>query len=188
VSVAGKGTITYIYDATGNKLQKRTYDSLKGALTLTTDYLGGFVYENSVLQFLGHEEGRVRLNHNVSVSSSTVFVYDYFVKDHLGNTRMVLTDEQQQDVYPVATFEDGAVATESNYCTINTAAIVPNPSTLAPTYPNNNGNPPYNTNPTSNTTATSLKMYRLNGATGDKMGLGITLRVMAGDNVAIYGK
>ncbi|PQV55851.1 hypothetical protein CLV53_1471, partial [Sediminibacterium magnilacihabitans] len=92
VNVAGKGAITYIYDAAGNKLQKRTYDSLKSALTLTTDYLGGFVYENSVLQFLGHEEGRVRLNHNVSVSSPTVFVYDYFVKDHLGNTRMVLTD------------------------------------------------------------------------------------------------
>jgi RHS repeat-associated protein len=187
INVAGKGTITYIYDATGNKLQKRTYDSLKSALTLTTDYLGGFVYENSVLQFLGHEEGRVRLNHNITVNSPTVFVYDYFVKDHLGNTRMVLTDEQQQDVYPVATLEDGAVGTEGNYYTINTAAIVPNPP-LPVTYPNNNGNPPYNTNPTSNTIATSLKMYKLNGATGDKMGLGITLRVMAGDNVAIYGK
>lgn len=190
INVTGKGTITYIYDAAGNKLQKRTYDSVKNTLTMTTDYLGGFVYENSVLQFLGHEEGRVRLNHNVSVSSPSVFVYDYFVKDHLGNTRMVLTDEQQQDVYPVATLEDGAVGTESNYYTINTGAIVPNPASFPPasTYPNNNGNPPYNTNPTSNTTATSLKMYKLNGATGDKLGLGITLKVMAGDNVAIYGK
>ncbi len=187
IYVGGKDTITYIYDATGNKLQKRVCDSLKGTLTMTTDYLGGFVYENSVLQFLGHEEGRVRLNHNVSVNSPTVFVYDYFVKDHLGNTRMVLTDEQQQDVYPVATLEDGATTTEGLYYSINPAAIVPNPP-LPVTYPNNNGNPPYNTNPTSNTTATSLKMYRLNGANGDKMGLGITLRVMAGDNVAIYGK
>ncbi|MDP1765229.1 MAG: RHS repeat-associated core domain-containing protein, partial [Sediminibacterium sp.] len=63
-----------------------------------------------------------------------------------------------------------------------------NPASLPSTYLNNNGNPPYNTNPSSNTTATSLKMYRLNGATGDKTGLGITLRVMAGDNVSIYGK
>lgn len=31
-------------------------------------------------------------------------------------------------------------------------------------------------------------MYKLNGATGDKTGLGITLKVMAGDAVNIYGK
>ena len=112
----------------------------------------------------------------------------YFIKDHLGNVRMVLTDEQQQDTYPAATLEDGATQVESNYYTINPSDIVTNPPSLPNTYQNNNGNPPFNNNPSSNPTATSQKMYRLNGATGDKTGLGITLRVMSGDNVNIFGK
>jgi len=50
---------------------------------------------------------------------------------------------------------------------------------------NNNGIP----NPgNSNATANSTKMYRLNAATGDKMGLGIMLKVMSGDTVSILGK
>ena len=63
-----------------------------------------------------------------------------------------------------------------------------NPPSLPANYQNNNGNPPYNTNPSSNTTATSTKLYRLNGASGVKTGLGITLKVMAGDVVNIFGK
>jgi RHS repeat-associated protein len=31
-------------------------------------------------------------------------------------------------------------------------------------------------------------MYKLNGASGDKTGLGITMKVMSGDNIAIYGR
>ena len=32
-------------------------------------------------------------------AANTSYIYDYFMKDHLGNTRMVLTTEQQTDVY-----------------------------------------------------------------------------------------
>jgi len=187
INVAGKGTIKYVYDAAGNKLQKQTDDAtVAGGKTTVTDYINGYVYENNVLQFFGQEEGRVRPK--VNTDASITYNYDYFIKDHLGNTRMVLTDEQQQDVYPAATLENGAVATEQNYYTINTGAVVDNPVSLPYSYQNNNGNPPYNNNPNSNTGGTSAKMYRLNGANGDKTGLGITLKVMAGDNVAIWGK
>jgi RHS repeat-associated protein len=55
-------------------------------------------------------------------------------------------------------------------------------------YQNNNGNPPYNNNPSANTSANSEKLYKLNGAAGVKTGLGITLRVMSGDVVDIFGK
>jgi hypothetical protein len=51
VWVAGKGTITYIYDATGNKLEKRTYDSTISKATKTT-YLGGYVYRMIRCNFL----------------------------------------------------------------------------------------------------------------------------------------
>jgi len=58
-------------------------------------------------------------------------------------------------------------------------------------YQNNNGNPPYNLSyPTGTTpaaTTTSAKVYKLN-ATSNKTGLGIVLKVMAGDKIDIHGK
>lgn len=86
---------------------------------------------------------------------------------------MTLTEEYQQDTYPVATLEDGATGVEQAYYNINSGAIVSNPGSLPGTYANNNGNPPYNTNPSSVVTATSAKMYKLNGATADSTGLAL---------------
>lgn len=188
ILVTEKGYIKYVYDAAGNKLEKRVVETNPVSKITTTNYLNGFVYKNNVLQFFGHEEGRIRLNHFVTLTNPTVYAYDYFLKDHLGNTRVVLTDEQQVDPYPAVSLEDGALTTDTFYYRINTANIVANPASLPSTYANNNGDPPYNTNPNVNTSATSTKMYRLNGSTGDKTGLNIALKVMAGDQIAIYGK
>jgi RHS repeat-associated protein len=44
------------------------------------------VYENDTLQFISHEEGRTRINNNN-------YVFDYYLKDHLGNVRMTITDD-----------------------------------------------------------------------------------------------
>lgn len=195
ITVQNKGTITYIYDAAGNKLEKRTNETAINKTT-TTSYIGGAVYEkiNSAtptLQFIAHEEGRLR---PLTSSDFGGWAADYFIKDHLGNTRVVLTDELKQDVYPAATLEGdiansgSAAYVENQYYNINSNAIVNNPAALPATYANNNGNPPYNNNPNSNTTANSAKMYKLNGQSGDKTGLGITLKVMAGDNIDIRGK
>lgn len=85
VSVTGKGTITYTYDASGNKLQKQTAE---GSTTTTTLYGAGTVYINNVLQFVLHEEGRIRIN-----STNNGYIFDYFLKDQLGNTRMTITDD-----------------------------------------------------------------------------------------------
>ncbi|MCW3110038.1 MAG: cell well associated RhsD protein, partial [Segetibacter sp.] len=116
---ASKGTITYIYDATGNKLEKRTNELASVSNNNTakqtyTTYVGGSVYENNVLQFFGQEEGRVRPKRDAN-GSLLDYVYDYFLKDHLGNVRMVLTDEHQTDAYPVASMEAGNAALENNY-------------------------------------------------------------------------
>ncbi|SEA53051.1 Uncharacterized conserved protein RhaS, contains 28 RHS repeats [Arachidicoccus rhizosphaerae] len=87
--VPGKGTIRYYYDAAGNKLQKRTLDSTVSLITPSvTTYIGGAVYLNDTLQFFGTQEGRIRSN-----ADSTGWLYDYFLKDHLGNTRMMITDD-----------------------------------------------------------------------------------------------
>ncbi len=219
ITVTGKGTISYTYDAAGSKIKKQT-DELPTAAnnnittTTTTLYLGGFIYESKTdnnaattdytdnLQFFGHEEGRVRFKEaNGSVPAS--LQYDYMLKDHLGNVRMVLTDEQQQDVYPATTLENTsvtppggtvgtAVTTESLYYSIDATKIVnQSVATGIPVYQNNNGNPPYNNNPYSNTTANSVRLYQLNATTNtnpNKTGLGIVLKVMAGDNINIFGK
>ena len=187
ITVAGKGTITYTYDAAGNKLQKKTVDNtITPTQTTTTDYIGGAVYENNKLQFIGQEEGRIRYK-PAEGSVPASFVYDYFLKDHLGNVRMVLTDEQQTDIYPAATLEPSKIATEQLYYTINTGQVVDKSNaTGIPDYANNNviPNPPVNA-PFDN--ANSAKLYVLNKNT-QKTGLGITLRVMSGDNLDIYGK
>ena len=226
ITVTGKGTITFTYDAGGNKLKKKTVET--GATvtyggtpystditTTTTYYTGGFVYESKSysngtlntnldysdkLQLAAHEEGRIRPLFS-SVSSTPTpsgFEYDYFVKDHLGNVRIVLTEEIKQDIYPAATLEgdintDGspnAVFKEKDYYTIEPAKIaLKTDATGITNYPNHNGNPPVNNNPNSNVTAYSGKLYKLKANTSEGVtGLGITLKVMAGDKIDIFGK
>ncbi len=197
VTVTGKGTITYTYDAAGNKIKKVTTE---GSLITTTTYIGGFVYlrastsgsTTDTLQFFGHEEGRVRYTPPIG-GSSAKYDFDYMLKDHLGNVRMLLTEETKQDVYPAATLEGNlntstdAAYIEKNYYSIDPTYVVN--STAAPnitTYQNNNGNPPYNNNPNSNTTANSAKLYQMNSNT-NKIGLSMSLKVMAGDTINIYG-
>lgn len=211
VNVTGNGTVNYIYDAGGNKLKKITTDNtLAGkTVTTTTTYIGGMVYESrqtspaapddysDKLQFISTEEGRVRLTTNIN----NPFAYDYFVKDHLGNVRMVLTDEEKQNIYPAATLEgslttDGipnAAFKEKDYYSIDGNYVVPKADATGITdYYNKNGepaalDPPVNNNPNSDVTANSEKLYKLNAAT-NKTGLGITLKVMAGDQVNIFGR
>jgi RHS repeat-associated protein len=188
VWVKGKGTITYVYDATGNKLEKRVVDSVSSRTTVTK-YLGGYVYRNDTLQFIPHEEGRVRRKTDGS------YVYDYFVKDHLGNTRMVLTDETVIDPYPAVTLELNSLSVDTLYYKINPANITLMSEVSAygsasdNSYQNYNINPPGNPNPNINYLDPSTRMYKMNGTTEvNRTGLGITLKVMAGDDVAIYGK
>jgi RHS repeat-associated protein len=185
-----KGSINYIYDAAGNKLEKRTNEVASPfngniATQTTTTYLANFVYRNNALQYFTHEEGKVRVVTPTSYDNNQTYVYDYAVKDNINNVRVLLTDELQQDIYPAATLESGATS-EGNYYNINTVDIVNNPPSLTTTYVNNNGIS--NPDPGVTTTANSARMYHLNGSTGDKVGLGIALKVMAGDNVTIYGR
>ena len=211
ITVTGKGNITYTYDAAGSKIKKQTTDNSTAGKTITstTTYIGGMVYESKTtvpantpnddytdkLQFIGQEEGRIRFK-PAAGSIAASFQYDYMLKDHLGNVRMVLTEEVQQDNYPASTLENvtysggTAVSVESQYYNIDNSKIVnQSVATGIPTYQNNNGIT--NNNPYSNTTANSARLYQLNATTNtvqNKNGLGIVLKVMAGDAVNIWGK
>src|SRR5437667_6504003 len=54
ITVTGKGTVAYTYDAAGNKLKKVTTE---GSIVTTTLYSGGVMYVNDTMQFISHEEG-----------------------------------------------------------------------------------------------------------------------------------
>jgi len=89
ITVDGQGTVTYVYDALGNRLEKKVKD-LQGHTTVY-DYIGNFVYKDNVLQYILNEEGRSRPVAGDATLGPTMFVYDYFIKDHLGNVRSVVT-------------------------------------------------------------------------------------------------
>lgn len=105
--ISNKGTIEYFYDAGGNKLKKIVTE---GSNVTTTLYMGGAVYRNDTLEFVNVDEGRLRYN----VYKNKLF-YDYFVKDHLGNIRMVLTEEKDTSIYPQVAFEDATTTNEQIY-------------------------------------------------------------------------
>jgi RHS repeat-associated protein len=82
----GNQSVDYLYDAFGSKLQKKV-TSTSGGATSVTDYIGGAVYINNSLSFINHSEGRIRY----IPTSANKYQYDYFVKDHLGSTRSIVT-------------------------------------------------------------------------------------------------
>jgi len=205
-STAVKGTISYTYDAGGNKLRKTTVEivSATNSITTVTDYTGGAIYESksntiaattdyaNKLQFLSTEVGRARALYSNALTPAVVtgFAYDYFMNDHLGNVRMVLTEEQQVDIYPAATLETNLVGTENTFYNIDASKIVASSvATGIPAYINKNGIA--NNNPSCTgtlcTTDNSQYVYQLN-SNQNKTGLGITLKVMAGDKIDIFGK
>ena len=65
-----KGTVEYVFDATGNKIQKTIKEAGKPDRTIL--YLGELIYENDTLQLITHEEGRIRSK------GDSLFVFDYF--------------------------------------------------------------------------------------------------------------
>jgi RHS repeat-associated protein len=165
IEVSNKGSIEYVYDAGGNKLKKIVHETNKP--DKTTTYINGFVYEDDVLQFCPQEEGRIRFKPAVGSGQSGSFVFDYFLKDHLGNVRMVLTEEQQTDNYPPASMEDATASLEETYYANLPATRVGVPIN----YP-------------SNTPSGNQKVARVCGGTGtgdNKIGPAIVLKVMAGD-------
>ncbi|HEX7905820.1 MAG TPA: DUF6443 domain-containing protein, partial [Chitinophagaceae bacterium] len=185
IVVAGKGMIYYTYDAAGNKLKKMVVEDATAAnnninTITTTLYIGGFVYESKTdnnpnttdytdrLQFIGHEEGRIRFKPANGVIPAS-FEYDYMLKDHLGNVRTVLTEEAQTTQYVAATMETSTINNEATYYGNLTNTQYNKPSWFS--------DPLYSTNE---------KVAQVKNAAGtQKVGPNILLKVMAGDSYHI---
>ncbi|RFS24663.1 hypothetical protein DVR12_05525 [Chitinophaga silvatica] len=169
ITIDNKGTIQYVYDAEGNKIKKVVTDKTSNPVkTTTTNYSNGLVFENDSLKFFGHEEGRVRLKY--TAGQTPEYIFDYFVKDHLGNTRIVLTEKKEISNY-VATMETQAASTE-----VALFSNVDETRSEAPVgYPEKDANNKF--------------VAKLNAKNGKKVvGPSIVLHVMAGDTIRIGTK
>ncbi|OEK02289.1 hypothetical protein BFP97_12505 [Roseivirga sp. 4D4] len=159
VTFTGGRSITYTYDAAGIKLAKSTNDN--GTIKVT-DYSGGFIYEDDELQQIAHAEGRLR------PKDGGGYIYDYYLKDHLGNSRVTFTTEHEEVVY-LATMETAhSVFEESTFLNV----------TLRET----NATANY----TQDNTTNEDQVVRLRGNdTNRQVGPGKLMQVMPGDSVAM---
>ncbi len=96
LSGANLNTINYLYSANGVKLQKNT--TISHARSAPTDYLGTIVYPGEAPAYIFTPEGRALRNEQGN------FDYEYFLKDHLGNTRVSVNQKgtilQDNSYYP----------------------------------------------------------------------------------------
>ncbi|MBO9633329.1 MAG: hypothetical protein J7578_09440, partial [Chitinophagaceae bacterium] len=165
VYLPGKGSIQYVWSAGGKKLKRMVTDSV-AKIVFTTLYAEGAVYNSlkhftplsgdyeDSLQFILHEEGRIRV-------TATGAQFDYFIRDHQSNIRMILTEQKQVDRYPAATMEPALAKTENQFYQHLDMARTIKPAG----YPDQSGN---------------QYVAKLNGRT-IQAGPAMLLRVMAGD-------
>ncbi|WP_065220637.1 MULTISPECIES: RHS repeat domain-containing protein [Butyricimonas] len=90
----GQTKISYIYSARGEKLAQEVATSSGSSLTY---YRGVMVYNGNALDYILHPAGVTR-----KVSSG--YVYDYYLTDHLGSTRVVL-EASGNTLVPIQTTE-----------------------------------------------------------------------------------
>ncbi|ASZ11250.1 hypothetical protein KTO58_18945 [Chitinophaga pendula] len=171
ITFEGKGSIEFFYDEKGEKYRKKVIDlTTSPTKTTITDYDGGFVYQNDSLQYFDHMEGRTRMVYKAGQQPTPV--YDYYVEDHLGNTRILLTEQTDFTMYS-ATMEAGSAEKE--------LALFSNIDNTRSAKPNGY--------PEDNTTDKNEQVAKLNAkAGGQKIGPSIVLKVMAGDTVQIGAK
>lgn len=109
ITIENKSITEFIYDAAGNKLGKKLTNTQTNGVTINW-YNAGFVYVETAnptavaLQYISHEEGRVRvytpvnqpriaLGNYVNLPDGLKGVFEFFVKDNLQNIRAVLSEE-----------------------------------------------------------------------------------------------
>jgi RHS repeat-associated protein len=172
IQVNGKGSIEYTYDAAGIKLSKKVSET--GKPVKYTYYHVGAVYEDDILQFISHEEGRLRYAKRYFTNGDNAyqFQYDYFLKDHLGNVRMVLTEQTDTTQY-LASMET-AYRTDEEQLFYNIPQTAIAKAAVPGGYPND---PVPVTNPND--------IVDLVNGNGNKIGPAIVLKVMSGDKIDI---
>jgi RHS repeat-associated protein len=166
IVIPGKGNIQFKYSADGVKHQKIINDQSSGTpKQVKYDYINGLLYENGILKYISHAEGRIRVIQKPGVP--VAYWFDYFIKDHLGDIRVVYTEQSDLTTY-MAGMEPSAAAVENSLF-----SNVDNTRQQKPSgYPNSD--------------STNKFAARLNAKFPDKrIGPSLVLKVMAGDTVQL---
>jgi RHS repeat-associated protein len=121
--------LEYIYDAAGIKVAQKVYKDGAGTLaTKETKYVGGMIFENDTLRTIQTVEGRIVAE---KVANDYVYDYQYYLRDHLGNNRVVFksdeivylaTMEEEYATEEEATFKNVESTRENNSTYNNTEA------------------------------------------------------------------
>ena len=96
ITFAGLGTIEYLYDAIGTKLQKTVVDN--NSSTSSSQYRKGFQYTDGALDFFPTAEGYVKV---LNSGNTQKYHYVYNFTDHLGNIRLKYTLHPQTNVLSI---------------------------------------------------------------------------------------
>lgn len=105
------GEITYVYSASGTKLQQIAADLNTGA-TRRTDYCAGFVYEDNALQYAPMPEGRVLYELAQPQPGAYQWKYEYHLKDHLGSLRFAFRNDDGSTQQRTASMEPANASQE----------------------------------------------------------------------------
>ncbi|MCG8384204.1 MAG: hypothetical protein MJA30_01585, partial [Cytophagales bacterium] len=161
--------ITYLYDATGIKLAQAVYNT-SHELIKKTEYVGEFIYESegtpsTELAFIHHDEGRIVPN-----PVGDGYDYEYYLKDHLGNTRVTFTTKPKTHTF-YTNYEDTSDDDQALFEDVTTVSndIFDHTDQLGTTY---------------------THAQLLNGTEGSRIGSVIAIPVGMGDtlNAKVYAK
>jgi RHS repeat-associated protein len=74
----------------------------------TQDYVGGIEYRNGILEAIYHAEGRI-------TTINSALKYEYALKDHLGNTRIMFCDKDGNGVISSSSTPESSEITQENH-------------------------------------------------------------------------
>jgi hypothetical protein len=148
-------TTTYLYDATGTKLRVKNHP-VSGSND-STDYVGGFVYQNYGLSFFRSPEGRV-------VKNGSNLEFQYALTDHQGNTRVLFTSATPSPTSVTANMEGGTNTDFSNYTNRVNFELFDHTDFSGSTY---------------------TYSQKLTGASGQQVGVAKSFKVYPGDKIKI---
>lgn len=193
IRIAGKGTITIVYSATGEKLQRK-FASETDNTVKTTTYINQFIYEevstntgtpitSIALSAMNFEEGRIRVitptsqgngldalivDGNMDLPGGKRGAYDYFIMDYQQNVRMILTEE---------------LHTASNTATMELSRAALEESIFGQAGGNNEVLATRWDTPPGWSGNTTAKVSRTGTLSGHNVGPNVLQKVMAGDNI-----
>ncbi len=118
VIFSGGDTIEFTYDATGIKLRKTVKQG--STVQYVQDYAGGVEYRkvgtgSKRIEVIYHNEGRY-YNLNVETNNTLNWQKEYAIRDHLGNTRLMFTDKNGNNVIDITgTASTNDILQENHY-------------------------------------------------------------------------